>query len=599
MLKGAARVVRGPWLVALYGVLSGIICAPLFEEPNGLGVSDWDVHLFYYGAVVESVVEYGQPPFWNPWYCGGNVLWQNPQVALLSPVYPLATVVSLPLAMKITIFAHYWIGFIGSHLLLTRAIGLTFVPLVVFLATLGTASSALALHLAVGHVPFLAACYVPWLVWFLIRALQGADLRYALAAGAAIALMAMNGGLHVVQMAVAAVGIFSAVAAVSVRQWRPLLVAAIVGVASLVYAAPKLLPVANFVTSDRFLDARNPTVHPDGMTAGMLVRAYLDRESPPVPHALQRQQWHEYGNYIGPLGAVLIVAALAWAPFRRRARDRWLGVSLALTALLLFALSAGEFHPLAPASILGPLPFFSSFRIPSRFTMAFVPFAVLTVAWLARELLTGRRVSRPLQAAAAIACLCATADLVAHSRRQLVGVFGEVPLFSPFQWGNGPRTLSTDADADPYAPGSPMLRSLMNGRGFYNCYEPLQLRRTAISAAPLVTADGPAAILSTDFTPNRVLVDVEIGGAPSRVSLNQNVAAGWRTTVSPIDTGAVAHGLSVLLPARLKGTIAFEFAPPGLIGGTVIFVVGLALSALTWRRRPLPGNAGRQRRSPE
>ncbi len=45
-------------------------------------------------------MEYGQLPFWNPWYCGGNVLGQNPQVALLSPVCPLSTVVSLALAMN-------------------------------------------------------------------------------------------------------------------------------------------------------------------------------------------------------------------------------------------------------------------------------------------------------------------------------------------------------------------------------------------------------------------------------------------------------------------------------------------------------------------
>ena len=77
------------WIAALYGALSYAFCSPLFAQPTGLGVYDWDQHLFYYGAVLKNVVEYGQMPFWNPWYCGGNVLWQNPQIALLSPVYPL------------------------------------------------------------------------------------------------------------------------------------------------------------------------------------------------------------------------------------------------------------------------------------------------------------------------------------------------------------------------------------------------------------------------------------------------------------------------------------------------------------------------------
>ena len=58
-------------------VLSVLICAPLFVQPNGVGHFDWDQHLFYYASVLKSVIEYGQWPFWNPWYCGGNVLWQR------------------------------------------------------------------------------------------------------------------------------------------------------------------------------------------------------------------------------------------------------------------------------------------------------------------------------------------------------------------------------------------------------------------------------------------------------------------------------------------------------------------------------------------
>ena len=77
---------------ALYALLALFFCWPLFEQPLGLGANDWDQHLFYYGAVLKNVVEYGQAPFWNPWYCGGNVLWQNPQIALLSPVYPLTAI---------------------------------------------------------------------------------------------------------------------------------------------------------------------------------------------------------------------------------------------------------------------------------------------------------------------------------------------------------------------------------------------------------------------------------------------------------------------------------------------------------------------------
>ena len=112
---------RRPSAICLaYALLSLVFCWPLFARPFGVGLLDWDQHLFYYAEALKNVVEYGQLPLWSPWYCGGNVLWQNPRVALLSPVYPLAIVVPLALAMKVNIVLHYWIGFVGMHLLLAR-----------------------------------------------------------------------------------------------------------------------------------------------------------------------------------------------------------------------------------------------------------------------------------------------------------------------------------------------------------------------------------------------------------------------------------------------------------------------------------------------
>ncbi|PYR17085.1 MAG: hypothetical protein DMF98_27435 [Acidobacteria bacterium] len=149
----------------------------MFARPTALGGSDWDQHLFYYAEALKNVVEYGQLPLWSPWYCGGNVLWQNPRVALLSPVYPLAIVVPLALAMKVNIVLHYWIGFVGMHLLLARVIGLTFGPGILYLASVFTLGGASALHLAVGHSVFLPAFYLPLLMFFVFRVFQGRALR--------------------------------------------------------------------------------------------------------------------------------------------------------------------------------------------------------------------------------------------------------------------------------------------------------------------------------------------------------------------------------------------------------------------------------------
>ena len=171
-LKGA--VSRQTALVCgISAGLSVLMCAPLFVLPNGVGHYDWDQHTFYYASVLRSVVEYGQWPFWNPWSCGGNVLWQNPQVPLLSPAYPLALVFSLPLAMKVNVVVHYWIGFVGMHLLVRQVAGVRFLPLATYLSCVFVASGALALHIAEGHAVFLPAFFLPLLLYWLCRAMSG------------------------------------------------------------------------------------------------------------------------------------------------------------------------------------------------------------------------------------------------------------------------------------------------------------------------------------------------------------------------------------------------------------------------------------------
>jgi hypothetical protein len=54
-------------------------------------------------------------------------MWQNPQIAILSPCIRWRHL-PLQLAMKINIVLHYWIGFIGMHVLLTARDRRAFLP---------------------------------------------------------------------------------------------------------------------------------------------------------------------------------------------------------------------------------------------------------------------------------------------------------------------------------------------------------------------------------------------------------------------------------------------------------------------------------------
>lgn len=569
---------------AFYGVLSVVFCASLFVHPNGLGVNDWDQHLFYYGAVLKNVVEYGQAPFWNPWYCGGNVLWQNPQVGLLSPVYPLALVVPLQLAMKLNIVLHYWVGFIGMHVLLTRVVGLTFVPAVIFLATLVTAAGAPAIHVAVGHSVFLPGFYLPAMLYFLFRAFTTGAIKDALLAAAILALMVFNGGVHILPMAFAAVGFFAVLAAAMSRRARPLVMTVVFVVAGLAYAAPKLLPVTLFISGERFWDTRNPTEHPDRMTLEMVTHTYLNSDqSLRTKLDEQRHGWHEYGNYIGPASALLLVAGLFVALWGRGAPDAWLGRALALTAAFLFVLSLGEFSAWAPASLLKHLPLFSSFRIPSRYTIPALLFGAMALGWVLRGFALDAR-SRGVQVVVGVLCLGIAGHLISVNRTQFKGVFSVEPFDTTFPWMSGPSEgLTTDFESSAYTRTSPMLRALTSDRFFYYCYESLQLVRNSSPEKPLLFTDDEATILGTRFTPNRVDFAIVGAATPTRLYLNYNWGPGWTSTA-----GTVEHPperiASVMLQPGQTGQYVFSFVPPGLWAGTGIFLAALGLSFVVWRR---------------
>ncbi|HUR35789.1 MAG TPA: hypothetical protein VM032_18420 [Vicinamibacterales bacterium] len=582
-----AERLRASWPYLAYAAIALWYCAPLFTSADGLGTHDWDQHLFYYGSVIKSVFEYGQLPFWNPWYCGGNVLWQNPQIPLVSPVFPLALVVSLPLAMKINIALHYWIGLAGMHLLLTSSIGVRDRAAAIGLSAIAVCSGAMAMHLAVGHSVFLPVLYLPLQLHFLIRAIRGGAVRDAAYASLPLAFMVYNGALHAVPMSVAGVGVFCVSAAIARRRLRPLAVGLLVGVLGLSYAAPKLLPVALFVTSDRFVDARTTIEHPDAMSAAMVVRAYLDRyqnRGLQFPH--QRSGWYEYGNYIGGVAALVMLASIVVALAVPCTRDRWLGAGLAITAVAFLLLSAGEFSPVAPASLARVVPLFSSFRIPSRYTFAFVLFGAAAAGWAWRAVTGDGGATRAGSTALAVVAALAVLDVAVQTREQLAGVFSLRPLDRRFRIGAGPRTPPpTDTTTSAYGPDSPMLHGLLNDTTFWGCYESLQLKRTASPDRAMVEADGASRIFDVQFSPNRIDFAVAAGREATVVRMNQNAAAGWDSTLGKVVPDPVSGMHAVLRPGQ-AGRYSFQFRPPGLYTGLLVALLALAAS-VRWRHAHL------------
>ena len=584
-------------MAAAYLATSVYFTFPLLASGARLGVSDWDPILFHHASVMKSVYEYGQWPFWNPWFCGGNVLWQNPQVALLTPVYVFALVLPLAAAMKLNILLHYLVGFAGMHLLLTRVFKLTFFPAVFFLSATFTLAGGPAFHLVVGHATFLPYFYLPWLLLCFLAALRTGALRFAIGVGAVLALSICAGGIHVTFMAAVGLGCFSLIAAVLGRDWRPLAMLGVAGLFALLFAAPKLVPIAEFVANPTLVDIRYFPPGADRVSLEMLQHVLTDADQyPRLRFDGQLYGWHEYGNYLGPLGVLIIAAAFAWIVIDRplHASNRF-GVSLALTTAVLFAMMLGDVGPYAPYVLLRRLPVFSQFRLPSRYTLVFTLFAVAMVAWTFGVVAVERSDTGKVRRFIGIVLIVAVGVLAYWSRRHFVGSFPLAPLNTPFRLLARPGPPAVDPETDGFGPNSPMLRAMMDrNQAVLKCNEPLQLPGAVQAGGPPMLEEGDAQISNLTFTPNRIRFGVVSRGG-GRMILNQRYVAGWRSSAGPFEIDPITQLASIRVPPGTATKVELSFVPPGLISGSILLLIGLLASAAIWRRtlRPrAPANNG-------
>ena len=264
--------------------------------------------------------------------------------------------------MKINIVLHYWAGLHRHAPAADARVGLRSLPIVMFLATMFTASGAPAIHFLVGHSVFLPAFYLPFLLYCYFTAIESGAMRGALIGGGAHRADGLQR-----RHAHPADGLCRHRRAVG-RVRRPCAVnggrssiGLVCCVAGLAYSAPKLLPVVSFVDSEQFWDTRPVIEHPDRTTLEMAGRIYLD------PYQMSRR---EVSRATARLARVRQLHRRVCRPADRGqpVLDRWPRVarrttgsalSLAVATIGFFLLSLGEFsqlraglHRHPPAAVL-------------------------------------------------------------------------------------------------------------------------------------------------------------------------------------------------------------------------------------------------------
>jgi hypothetical protein len=623
-----SKLSRGIVATLVVGLAALAFCSDMLYGFDRWGQYDWDLFFFHANSTYRSLVEFGEPPLWNPWYLGGFPMIGNPQISSLSPFFLFDLLVGPIVAIKLKILAHYAIG-LGGMYWCCRQMGLSCLASVYAAGTF-LFSTWLALHIHAGHQWCLAAAYVPWVVGMLFRGRQ--ESVQAIYAGVVVALMVLEGGgAHIVSLLGIVCGLLALCWAIEQRSVRPLVALLLMGAFGAGLSAAKLLPAAKLlqefprhtsvggsswsrykeamsagtpipeeigtvtgpIASDTSseqsgtppVEARGGTMAPQGNTRAsrrdlpaFLFKIFLGRDQKCNVRyfPIQGHGWHEYGSYLGPLAIIL----LAGSPLVLRTAWPWIVI-----VAFCFLTAAGNFSRFAPWALMHDLPVLNNMRGPSRFLILFV-FAVCVLAGMVIDEIRRRLASRRdglrhwADFAAGLLVIAALIDSMIVGRASFQGIFPLVPpKIGPRQPAiatiTGQKTHTTEAmlanycvlDTEEVIP-FPISVLPRDHPGYLGelYFVPDNAGREAIADRVELESWTPNAV--------RVRVTVDTSGF---VVLNRNWEEGW--TAIPPYRATQFRGLIAARAEPGSHSIAFSYRPRVFLVGMIVSLVTFILAA--------------------
>ncbi len=559
------------WPPLLFLVLAVASVAPVFRHPDHFA---WPYDWRYFQSWLEvgrrTLLWYHQLPVWNPYGCGGEVLWANPQSMVASPIILLMVLFGTALGIKVALVAYAFCAFDGAYRL-TRSFGVGIGGALVAAVVFGT-NGWLALHVSSGHANFASASLFPYLWLFYRHSVtdEPGAWRWTLPLGAVAAWIVADGGTTTPAMATVLLATVATIDAVQKRSARPyLLLLGAAGVAALIGCA-RLLPTLEFA-----IDHPRHQWETDANTVwSMIANGYIWRG---VEAVSGKHYWfHEYGWRLAYVTPPLILVSL----FVRRTRAVWLVVVVGATIV------AGRAIPYGPWWLLKHLPLFRDLRVPSRYSLLFaLGFSILCgAAWCAiveRLAARGWSAKKRTFATALLVVVCAI-DGVAFDWFCYHDVF-QTPMA---QAATGTRFFQAHSE------WRTMMNHVLDNHGAIGCDEEAPLERADHldegDVAQVRLAD-PAAgtVRQTSWSPNRISFSVRLT-SPTTVLINQNWNEHWRTTQGKIEKvgGKVERDvdggrLGVALPAG-EHEFSVYYRPRSFTIGLIVSAISAPMLLALW-----------------
>ena len=587
-------------------VFVGAFCLPLFLHVENLGGNDWDQQLFYYGSFLKSIFEYNQIPFWNPWYCGGSTLFQHPQVPMFSFTYLLEPFIGLLLAAKLTIAIHYGLALFGMMLLARKVYGLSNIFSIVLASTYFVFATYFSLRVAVGHTFTLPISYIPFIFLGYELYLSQKRVGWLLFSAAVFALIVWSAGIYPAPLMALFLCGYAFLRAIVEKDVTPIRALILLGGYALLFSAPKLIPVADYMREYPRIAMDREYIPPAAWFDIFLGReqslfldwAVEDIKRPGqrthLPAPAMQWNWWEYGCYVGiPLALLLLIAAC-----RPRIsfdhKSFWnRHIVLLICWIGFFILFVGDFAEVNPFRILKQLPVFSSLHVTGRFLFILTFVSSLLVMGFLRQLQLKHGNKRTFNYGIVLACVLIVGDVMWVSSKPLGEAFTINPeAFESVKNGivreEGPYQMIVDLPS--YGSFSTMYAALSADVAILHgltvqpqCYEPIHPRIGYELGKPLVySPDSALSISNIRFTPNKITYDLE-AKTNGQVVLNQNYARGWSFSGAEGIVEEYQHKPMVVVGPGSYSDISFVFRPPSIWFGMALFLFGLLAASFHYK----------------
>jgi hypothetical protein len=375
------------------------------------------------------------------------------------------------------------------------------------------------------------------------------------------------------------------------RSLRPLVTLVSGGSIGIGLAAPKLLPLlATFKRAPRVIDS------PERLDVGAFVTLLTSREQAfyQRPALVSPYGWHEWGMYIGPAFALVVLIACLFVP---GAEVAWLKA----IALLFVALGFGSFHEYAPWTLLhAHAPVFRSQHVPSRFLYpAMLVLGIIAAKGIDR--IVERHDARiPWLDAFLAACVFVGAlDVASVAQKPMKDAMwmvapDDIPRSAPFRYVDNPIYNYRRRDW-----AAPMYLSMLGNTGVLNCYgAPPFEGKGALSPYDRrfrgdVFLDGGGSATVSHWSPNQVEIESDAATDGELLVYNMNFDPGFSARVTTNGNATTVPAMStddrvsVHVPAG-RSVVVFQYSPPRMgigIAMAVVTVGALALAMWLERRR--------------